>query len=121
MNPYLASLPENTAEGTKILTVVTDDPDKDSVLKYSILTPRGKKNPKFPFAIDPDTGVIELIAKVDRESTDWINFTVVAEDGSNSKKRVSTVPVLIRIIDVNDVSDLPPLVQGPILTFPPFP
>ncbi|XP_035709581.1 cadherin-23-like isoform X3 [Folsomia candida] len=104
MNPYMASVPENAEKGTKIITVIADDPDKDRVIRYSIVS--GKeigKNQKFPLAIDPETGVIELVDRVDRELTDWINFTVLAEDsGTNPKNRHSSVPVFLRVIDQND-------------------
>jgi len=123
-NPYVASIPENTQEGIVVLTVQADDPDKERLIRYSILPgkedlqasggnggaiPAGRsrdarmdKN-KFPFQIDPETGVIVLASKIDRESRDWINFTVIAEDsGTNPRRRHSSVPVQIRIIDKND-------------------
>lgn len=33
MNPYMASVPENAEKGTKIITVIADDPDKDRVIR----------------------------------------------------------------------------------------
>jgi hypothetical protein len=119
MNPYLASIPENTQDGITVLTVQADDADKDRIIKYSIQQQRqtqqqqqqGSQNSRdgrmdkvrFPFVIDPETGVITLASKVDRETRDWVNFTVVAEDaGTNPRRRQAAVPVRIRILDKND-------------------
>lgn len=105
-NPYYASIPENTEEGTAVLTVTADDADVNRTIKYSLLPPKDasdKDGVTFPLTIHPDTGIIEVTAKIDRESRDWLNFTVVAEDsGSIPRKRHAVVPVILRVTDTND-------------------
>lgn len=107
-NPYYASIPENTEEGTAVLTVTADDADLNRTIRYSLLPPKDtgdgpEMRMGFPLAIHPDTGVIEVTAKIDREARDWLNFTVVAEDtGTVPRKRHAVVPVILRVTDTND-------------------
>ncbi|ODN06167.1 Cadherin-23 [Orchesella cincta] len=101
-NPYYAAIPENTEEGTAILTVTADDKDLNRTIKYSLLPPKDDKDGvSFPLAIDPDSGVIRVTAKIDRESRDWLNFTVVAEDWGNTRRKGHATCIL-RISDIND-------------------
>ncbi|CAL8106930.1 unnamed protein product [Orchesella dallaii] len=103
-NPYYASIPENTEEGTAVLTVTADDADLNRTIKYSLLPPKDDKGGvSFPLAIHPDTGVIEVTAKIDRESRDWLNFTVVAQDSGNiPRSRHGVASVILRVTDNND-------------------
>jgi len=106
VDPYVGTVAENTEPGIVVMTVTAEDADKDRSIRYSLVPGREDKDrdtAKFPLTIDPETGVVELAYKIDRETRDWINFTVVAQDsGSMPKKRHATANVMLRIIDKND-------------------
>ena len=53
--------------------------------------------------VDPATGDITVAGELDREAVQWLNLSLVATD-SGSPARSATVPVYIRVLDMNDNS-----------------
>ncbi|GLV42165.1 Cadherin 87A, partial [Carabus blaptoides fortunei] len=99
---YEASVKENAPTGTHIITVnATDDDDGDfGKITFSLI---GEHSTDFH--IDAATGEITVAntGLLDREVISDLTIQVVASDGAplNSKRTIS-VPVHIKIIDVND-------------------
>ena len=56
------------------------------------------------FVIDPATGEIRLDTVLDRESTDLYQLTVSATDGGSPVPLTSTAKVIVKVLDVNDVT-----------------
>lgn len=54
------------------------------------------------FLLDPDTGIMTVGSKLDRESRDQVNLVVTAVDNGANAKKTGTVMVSIEITDVND-------------------
>ena len=58
------------------------------------------------FQIDPESGLIVVAGRLDREEQSSYNLTVVATDGGTDEgdnmKRTSTCYVIIDVVDVND-------------------
>ncbi|VDL59200.1 unnamed protein product [Hymenolepis diminuta] len=93
------SVPENSANGTVICTIMAQDYDSGSngQIQYSI-------SPSYhdlPFKIDSDSGLLTVSGEVDREKIDEYKIIVQAND-KGSPPRTSTLPVCIKVIDVND-------------------
>ena len=126
---YNATVAENSAPGTLVITVHAEDADrgKFGVIKYSIIsqldyeTNSGKRYENF--VINEDTGAITVAknANLDRESlrsqiTLQVSATDNPQEGGNlndtilgdiaSQTRFLSVPVYITIADVNDNSPI---------------
>ena len=56
------------------------------------------------FVIDPATGEIRLDTVLDREGTDLYQLTVAATDGGSPVPLTSTAKVIVKVLDVNDVT-----------------
>lgn len=102
----MTSIPENSKVGTPVLTVTADDADVDKSIRYYLRPEKDDiDRANFPLRIDPETGIIDVAAKIDRERRHWLNFTVIAEDSAKSAtKRSGTTQVYVNVIDENDNS-----------------
>ncbi|XP_033097305.1 cadherin-23-like, partial [Anneissia japonica] len=91
---------ENEERGTLLTTIVASDADKDAngMLEYLL--------------VDEDTGLVGLIretghlvvnGEIDYEQVQWFNFTVRVQD-MGMPPLFTSIPVFIRVIDVNDNS-----------------
>ncbi|CAG9836975.1 unnamed protein product [Diabrotica balteata] len=99
---YKAEIDENSPNGTFIVAVRAVDKDAESYGEVSyFLTGEHSMN----FAIDNETGYITVANSnfLDHEVINETEIQVVAQDGAPSNvKRSVTVPVRIKIRDVND-------------------
>lgn len=97
---YNLTIRENNEVGKEILTVTAVDLDDPSTgngdITYSL-----QDVSKGEFLINPDTGLIKIMASFDYEFRRQINFTVVAED-NGIPRRSAKVPIRVSILDEND-------------------
>nr|XP_002757363.3 cadherin-19 isoform X1 [Callithrix jacchus] len=100
--PYEASVPEMSPEGTLVIQVTASDADDPSSgnnarLLYSLL--QGQPY----FSVEPTTGVIRISSKMDRELQDEYWVIIQAKDMIGQPGALSgTTSVLIKLSDVND-------------------
>ena len=92
---YELSVPENQALDNTVVTVTATDKDPFGELIYSF------DPPSSMFTVNPSSGEISLVSKLDRETTDYYNLTVRVTDGG-SPARSDTAVVKINVTDVND-------------------
>lgn len=101
---YNASVDENSPSGTFVITVKATDADAGNYgkLTYALTGEHSER-----FAVAPDTGVITVSDSefFDHEMVQDTVIQVVASDGAPANlKRSVTVPVNVKILDVNDNS-----------------
>jgi hypothetical protein len=99
---YNATVDENSSNGTYVMTVKATDADSGD---YGKITYGLAGEHSEHFAISPDTGVITVANSnfLDHEVVNETVIQVVASDGApHNFKRSVTVPVNIKILDVND-------------------
>ena len=94
---YTASINEEVASLTGILTVVATDLDSSTTIEYSIVDASVLNY----FNLSPSTGQLSLISAFDREEFEAYTFTIVASDGE-TPPRQGYASVQITIIDTND-------------------
>ena len=82
---------------SSVLTVSASERDSNAVITYSILD----VNARAVFSLDATTGVLSLIASLDREQIATFSFTVVASD-SDTPPRQGFSSIQISIDDSND-------------------
>ncbi|XP_062841408.1 cadherin-7 [Trichomycterus rosablanca] len=90
---------ENAPTGTPVGTISARDTDaENNPIRFSI-----SKNSdlKKIFRIDPNNGTVSVIKPLDRETAAWHNLTVTAQETKNNQLS-SSVPVVIKVLDVND-------------------
>ncbi|XP_076447241.1 protocadherin Fat 4-like [Babylonia areolata] len=109
-NPYTPTVPENSAVGFTLETVVASDSDTGSnaALTFSLTsaTPAGK------FAVDPQTGDVTVAAALDYETDTAYTLVVTATDqGASPRSQSTTVSVT-----VSDVDDNPPVCASSLYT-----
>uniref|UniRef100_A0A3Q3A4R4 Cadherin domain-containing protein n=1 Tax=Kryptolebias marmoratus TaxID=37003 RepID=A0A3Q3A4R4_KRYMA len=99
---YKAQVPENVPLQSPILTVSATDLDEgiNSEIVYSFIE-RGNFNPGVLFSINPDTGEITVIGKVDYEENAAYDIRIQAKDKGMPSRSVHG-KLLIEVIDVND-------------------
>ncbi|XP_068182492.1 protocadherin alpha-5-like [Antennarius striatus] len=101
---YKAVLPENTPNGTAVVSVRARDLDEglNGEIFYSFIN---QDNDNFVdiFAINPTTGEITVNGEVDHEKSNAVEIRVQAKD-KGSSPRASHCKVLVEITDVNDNS-----------------
>ncbi|KAG8178249.1 hypothetical protein JTE90_000350 [Oedothorax gibbosus] len=99
---YHATVPENSPQGTSVLSVRATDSDAGDFgnIRYSLLGERS-----LDFTID-QKGIIRVAAaaNLDRESTTSITLQVVATDQGQdvNNRRAISVPLYIKLEDRND-------------------
>uniref|UniRef100_A0A8C0H1Q3 FAT atypical cadherin 2 n=1 Tax=Chelonoidis abingdonii TaxID=106734 RepID=A0A8C0H1Q3_CHEAB len=99
---------ENSPEGVSVMTVTAQDGDKgkDGELQYFIREGTGLA----VFRIEENTGTIQTVGPLDRESTSHYWLTVLAVDrGSVPLSSVTEV-----YIEVTDINDNPPQMSRPV-------
>ncbi|XP_050072812.1 DE-cadherin-like [Anopheles maculipalpis] len=108
--PVFSELPssailENEPPGTPIVQVHAYDLDgttANNIVSYRLIDEENQ------FHIDPKTGLITTLAKLDREKTDSYQLKLIAEDNSpsalyhNGKPNSISQQLLIRVLDKND-------------------
>ncbi|KAL3853598.1 hypothetical protein ACJMK2_017132 [Sinanodonta woodiana] len=100
-SPIRGSVLENEKIGSSVLTVRASDRDsgKNGELVYSI----SNSTSVLPFTIDPATGIVSVVAPLDRETKDMYSFVVLVKDKGDPPRSAST-DVIIDIRDYNDNS-----------------
>ncbi|XP_026727127.1 cadherin-87A [Trichoplusia ni] len=100
---YDAAVPEHSPVGTSVLTVTAVDKDEG---EFGEITYSLSGNLSSLFTIDPITGVITVAdGNIDREVTTDIWLRAVAADHAPAHvRRTTSVPVHIKIQDINDHS-----------------
>ncbi|XP_017309296.1 cadherin-7 isoform X2 [Ictalurus punctatus] len=87
---------ENAPVGTLVGTVYARDADAaNNPIRFSIYNEM-----KNVFRIDINNGTVSLVKPLDRETAAWQNLTVIAKE--MSKNQLSSVSVVIKVLDVND-------------------
>lgn len=101
ITPALFSIPENSSPGTVIGTITATDPDAGiaGTFQFSI-DPSG---PVTSFTINPNTGVLSVLASGDLDFETQSSWTVpvVARDFGNPPQS-KTAQITVRLTDVND-------------------
>ncbi|KAH0999096.1 hypothetical protein HUJ04_003323, partial [Dendroctonus ponderosae] len=93
---------ENSKNGVLIGTIKANDADANKSVTYVLDKRQHYGNLVF---LDGNTGEIVVGSKLDREATEWINFTVKAID-SGSPARAAGVEVVVQIFDENGNSSV---------------
>ncbi|XP_078395779.1 cadherin-6-like [Cetorhinus maximus] len=98
---YMLDVYEDIDVGTIIGTITAQDPDAShSLVSYSI--DRHTDLDRY-FNINSANGSIVTLKPLDREEMPWHNITVIAtETVLENSRQTSRVPVLIKVLDVND-------------------
>nr|XP_012147456.1 PREDICTED: protein dachsous isoform X1 [Megachile rotundata]XP_012147457.1 PREDICTED: protein dachsous isoform X2 [Megachile rotundata] len=109
LNKYVATISEDVAPDSSIMSVKATDPDQgvNGKITYSIA-----EETSWLFRVDNLTGVITTAGSLDRERQNSYNFMVVATDSGKYDAKTTSVPVEIRVSDVND--------NGPVFEEHPF-
>ena len=93
--------PENTPKGTPVVKLNASDPDigvQGEVTYY--LEPTSSSS---HFHLDSVSGTLSLAKPLDRESQEFYDMTVKAEDNDPDLPLASYAHVRVRVLDVNDV------------------
>ncbi|XP_054635851.1 protocadherin-18a isoform X1 [Dunckerocampus dactyliophorus] len=99
---YVINLPENTPVGTLLIDLNATDADDGTNAKI-VYSFSSHVSPKImeTFKINPDSGHLTLISRVDYETTDSYDIDVQAQDmGPNSMP--THCKILVKVVDVND-------------------
>ncbi|KAJ8302066.1 hypothetical protein KUTeg_021053 [Tegillarca granosa] len=96
--PYNFNVPEDATAGTTIGAVAATDFDtgKDGVIVYSLNTHADT------FFVNSATGVISVLAGLDRETLASYNVEVYAIDQSTITQKTGSVTAVISVTDIND-------------------
>ncbi|XP_030595814.1 protocadherin alpha-2-like [Archocentrus centrarchus] len=99
---YQAQVTENAQFQTSIVTVSATDLDEgiNSEIVYSFIE-RGNFNPETVFSINPNTGEITVIGKVDYEENTAYDIRIQARDKGTPSRSVHG-KLLVEVTDVND-------------------
>ncbi|TSN21226.1 Cadherin-6 [Bagarius yarrelli] len=96
---FIIEVNEDTPKGSIIGMVTAWDPDStDYPVQFAI---DEHTDSDRLFHIDPRNGSITTLKSLDREVSKWHNISVLASEINNPRQR-SRVPVLIKVLDVND-------------------
>ncbi|KAK2163195.1 hypothetical protein LSH36_84g09030 [Paralvinella palmiformis] len=102
-NPIRRQIQEGVQVGTSVLKITATDPDygMNGKVSYSI---REQEPKGSHFKIDPDTGLIQTTAEIDREFAEEFLLHVVATDQAqpSSTRKSSEKLVTVAISDIND-------------------
>nr|XP_040023554.1 cadherin-7-like isoform X2 [Gasterosteus aculeatus aculeatus]XP_040023555.1 cadherin-7-like isoform X2 [Gasterosteus aculeatus aculeatus] len=92
-------VPENAAVGAVVGSVTARDTDAvNNPIRYSI---DGRSGNTKAFKIDANNGTITVAKALDRETAQWHNVTVEAEE-TTANHLSSSVVVFIKVLDIND-------------------
>ncbi|XP_061569707.1 cadherin-6-like [Cololabis saira] len=96
---YSMEVKEDAARNTVVGSVSAFDPDeKRRLVRYSI---DRRTDMDRVFDVHPGNGSLFILRELDREEHAWHNISVIATE-FNSPRQPSSVPVYIRVLDVND-------------------
>lgn len=97
--PFQATVLENVPIGYSVIHIQAIDGDsgENARLEYQLTD----TTPGFPFTINNSTGWITVSEELDRETTDFYTFGVVARDNGRPAMS-SSASVSITVMDVND-------------------
>lgn len=101
---YVETTNEGQNPGTLIVRVRASDNDDglNAEIRYSIVN---NESPNDVFTMNPTSGEIKTLVRLDREQTERYNILVMAQDmGTDPRKRNSTAEVLLTVLDLNDNS-----------------
>nr|XP_033326579.1 protein dachsous [Megalopta genalis] len=96
---YVATISEDVAADSSVMSVNASDPDQgvNGQITYSI----GEET-SWLFRVDNKTGVITTAGPLDRERQSTYSFVVIATDSGKYDAKSTSIPVEIRVSDVND-------------------
>ena len=99
-NPYSVTVPENSETGINLVQIVARDNDKTSKFTYSF----GDEVQKYShqFGVDSSSGLVTLLAPLDRETQDLYNLTVWVRDSDADDALKNFTIVQVKVIDRND-------------------
>ncbi|XP_067374260.1 protocadherin alpha-2-like isoform X4 [Channa argus] len=99
---YKAQVTENAPFQTAILTVSARDLDEgiNGEIVYTFIE-RGHFNPENTFTINPETGEITVLGKIDYEENTAYDIRIQAKDKGTPSRSVHG-KVLVEVIDIND-------------------
>lgn len=102
-NPVTVQLLEGVPINYNVTTITAHDHDsgQNSWIRYSV----DSQSPGPPkFKVDPSSGTVQTIGKIDRESVDEYTLNIRATDQAftESERLSSTITVFIIVDDVND-------------------
>ncbi|XP_044747791.1 cadherin-related tumor suppressor [Coccinella septempunctata] len=103
--PMHYTVSEDLGPGQSVATVKADDPDSIGELRYTII-----KGNDGHFAIDEESGVLQLVEALDRETKDVYRLTLRAGDGNQFTDATVT-------IEVTDTNDNPPVFVENVYSF----
>jgi len=98
---YVVSVPEDTALGRQVLTVLAFDTDSGDNGRITYTIDRTRSDALEQFRINSTNGVITLNVELDYESTPTYELIVVARDNGWQSLQTSAI-VSIRVGNVND-------------------
>ena len=98
---YTVNISERLALGHDVITVSANDQDTGSQgeVTYAITAGDAYGN----FAIDSNTGIVELVSGLDYETTSQITLTVTATDGDSGSPLSAQATVTVNLVDYNDI------------------
>ncbi|NWS71853.1 CAD19 protein, partial [Crotophaga sulcirostris] len=100
--PYVATVPEMSPEGTSVTQVTATDADDPSYGNSARLLYNLLQGPPY-FSVEPKSGVIRMAAQMDRETKDQYLVIIQAKDMVGQEGALSaTATVTINLSDVND-------------------
>ena len=91
---YKVMLQENLPKNTEILTVSAEDADKNRTITYNLEA--GSFDSLKMLDINPKTGTVFILEKLDFEDQKWLNFTIRATD-NGVPSRYHFVAVVVEI------------------------
>jgi hypothetical protein len=101
VNDATFTIPENSAIGTAVGTVIATDPDAGDILSFAITS----GNASGAFAINATTGEVTSVVDLDYETSSNDTLTVTVTDDGNPALS-DTASVTIDILDVNEMPSL---------------
>ncbi|KAL1765893.1 cadherin-19 isoform X1 [Sigmodon hispidus] len=100
--PYEATVPEMSPEGTFVIKVTANDADDPATGYHTRLLYNLEQGQPY-FSVEPTTGVIRIASKMDRELQDTYCVIIQARDMLGQPGALSgTTVVLIMLSDIND-------------------
>lgn len=104
-NDTVGYITENEPIGTNIMTLSASDPDQPpngAPYTYYLI---GGRHKSF-VSIDKSTGLVKTTRIIDREATPQLDLLVEVEDNGSPRMR-SQYPIIINVIDQNDIPSTP--------------
>lgn len=108
-NLYNASVKEDAANGSIIITLTASDADADENARLTYAITDGNEEGKF--AVNPVTGDLILVAPLDFEMTQQYQVLVMVSDSGTLSRHAST----ILNIAVKDANDIPPVFTSDLM------